>query len=1176
MDFVPEVDITSPPLLPPCGRTLCDLPDVIAGYSRSGVKFEKEVRYRVINLCDDDGSRPLVSEEQILRQHYALSDAFDPLGIIWQLNVHEIHNSSLRNRAVLPGCEPGRVGNKHCDTECSYTFTGFDGGDCGLYGPCNPRKRGDGICHPECNTARDDYDDGDCCPTQESGKSSKNCFDPDAQGRAYMSVKELKDVLQLNNTLFLNVYFASSGGEELAGSATWPWDKEALSHQGGLVLNPSYYGLPGHTNTMIHEVGHALGLYHVFRGISERESCDDPCSENEPSMETGDLCEDTAPTPKNKFCRDPDPQNDTCGLMVYTGTPFNNYMGYTDDDCANSFSPNQVARMHCYLDLKYQGWIRIKTPSPVPLPPTVTDQNLDSLTIQWLPPLSGELYEREPGLPCESCAADGSFYQYVYQASSPRICDSSGYWTPKEAIGPPDVDQPCEPSLQAWSPELYLYHTNMTVPCPQPYGCMLELHFQKPVQPQTLTVWITNLSPNLKSSVSDLEVLLEHGETIHLGMMDAFCDIPLTVRLTPDQNVTGFRIYTYDERMEIDAALLVSTPNNPLCSACKPVRYRVLRKPPFQKKHQGIWTQSQQFFTDKDVNPGQRYEYQVQVVAGDSVSVLSPPLTHVHGNPFCGDGEVNVEHGEQCDDGGLHDGDGCSHKCQQEANYSCKGEPSLCYTHFEDRTNKVYDNTHLVPTSSAWTAMQDDVDQWASKATTSHQDLRKCPVSALLQEPVLKTCHSWNSELLLQAHSAWFPCTAAYNVSVEQHIWLKVTFEKPRLAHSFFVYLANDGCPLVGTERPTVIAHVTDAMGQNHSLGSYEFSCLKNPLVLYGLNGPNSPKYITGSLTLNFSSPLVGISGVMMRSLADFSQKAIQRDQAGQGFSSCLPLAITHGSVHCPPVVNEQPFCSVTCDEGYAVHAVSRKGHSNMQVAVLGCSAGHWNMSVTCIPQDCGPPDPSLVFNATFLCPEGTVQGKRCFFHCIPPAKFQGMSHWVTCLWDGLWSLPEGYCKLECEAPGNIPHARLLTPLCTVGNHDVGSMCRYRCKPGYYVAENTERRTRRKFLKIHCLQTGLWSEGQCSPVMCDPLPPILQGMYNCTRGLEVDSKCTLYCGSHVVSTVCSKNGTWTEDLSLCEGLQGTCNPPQEMNHIHYICDHGHAIGSLCTASCVYTLSDPVL
>lgn len=105
-----------------------------------------------------------------------------------------------------------------------------------------------------------------------------------------------------------------------------------LPFLGGVVLNPAYYGMHGHTNTMIHEVGHVLGLYHVFKGVSERESCDDPCRETTPSMETGDLCADTAPTPKSKLCRDPDPTNDTCGQTHFRGTPFNNYMSYTGNE----------------------------------------------------------------------------------------------------------------------------------------------------------------------------------------------------------------------------------------------------------------------------------------------------------------------------------------------------------------------------------------------------------------------------------------------------------------------------------------------------------------------------------------------------------------------------------------------------------------------------------------------------------------------------------------------------------------------------------------------------------------------------------------------------------------------------------------------------------------------------
>lgn len=48
-----------------------------------------------------------------------------------------------------------------------------------------------------------------------------------------MSVKELKEELHLSGSDMLNVFFASNSvREELAGAATWPWAKEALTHQG--------------------------------------------------------------------------------------------------------------------------------------------------------------------------------------------------------------------------------------------------------------------------------------------------------------------------------------------------------------------------------------------------------------------------------------------------------------------------------------------------------------------------------------------------------------------------------------------------------------------------------------------------------------------------------------------------------------------------------------------------------------------------------------------------------------------------------------------------------------------------------------------------------------------------------------------------------------------------------
>ena len=48
-----------------------------------------------------------------------------------------------------------------------------------------------------------------------------------------------------------------------------------------------------------------------------------------------------------------------------------------------------------------------------------------------------------------------------------------------------------------------------------------------------------------------------------------------------------------------------------------------------------------------------------------------------HGAPDCGDGDVHPS--EECDDGNMADGDGCSASCEIEGSYECEGEPSMCH-----------------------------------------------------------------------------------------------------------------------------------------------------------------------------------------------------------------------------------------------------------------------------------------------------------------------------------------------------------------------------------------------------------------------------------------------------------------------------------------------------------------
>lgn len=158
---------------------------------------------------------------------------------------------------------------------------------------------------------------------------------------------------------------------------------------------------------------------------------------------------------------------------------------------------------------------------------------------------------------------------------------------PSSFPGHPDVEQPCKSSVRTWSPNSAVNQHTVPPACPEPQGCYLQLEFRYPLTPESLTIWVTFVSPDWDSSgaVNDIKLLTVSGKNISLGPQNVFCDIPLTIKLDVGQvgeEVYGIQIYTLDEHLEIDAAMLSSVPHSTLCSGCKPIQYKVVRDPPFQ------------------------------------------------------------------------------------------------------------------------------------------------------------------------------------------------------------------------------------------------------------------------------------------------------------------------------------------------------------------------------------------------------------------------------------------------------------------------------------------------------------------------------------------------------------------------------------------------------------------
>jgi hypothetical protein len=167
-------------------------------------------------------------------------------------------------------------------------------------------------------------------------------------------IDPMKIATAFDPTVWLNVWATNVlFGYSLA---TFPFDPDALEATGGVVMGHFHWG--GNFSAFAHELGHCLGLWHNFHGVSEVEACGH-CYESVGASNrdrVGDYCSDTPPTPLIYDCGDA-AGIDPCSGLSWDYTQPENCMGYTPPSCRNMFTPQQHGRMRCWIDDVLFGWV---------------------------------------------------------------------------------------------------------------------------------------------------------------------------------------------------------------------------------------------------------------------------------------------------------------------------------------------------------------------------------------------------------------------------------------------------------------------------------------------------------------------------------------------------------------------------------------------------------------------------------------------------------------------------------------------------------------------------------------------------------------------------------------------------------------------------------------------------
>lgn len=219
----------------------------------------------------------------------------------------------------------------------------------------------------------------------------------------------------------------------------------------------------------------------------------------------------------------------------------------------------------------------------------------------------------------------------------------------------------------------------------------------------------------------------------------------------------------------------------------------------------------------------------------------------------------------------------------------------------------------------------------------------------------LQVCKS-----VAEPNTSWSPCK---DTLYPGNYWLEASFNEPVVPAAVVLYIASDGKRDYNWKAKTVSVTLIDTQGRSHPSWNdkMSLSCKKNPAIIPIYHDMTKPFFYARKVLIRFTSHLVAIAGVALRSQTRHDPVALSSCTKDEVFSPrtqrCHKYSCERPSC---PKLSKVKYAFVKCEgeeEGQTCEVRCKEGYRPVKPFKLMCLSKEWQGPVSeCAPVDCGFP----------------------------------------------------------------------------------------------------------------------------------------------------------------------------------------------------------------------------